>query len=67
MIKNKYVWIYFLSLFLFLPINTKAEKIGILHFKQAGTYSNINEAVYQLIESELISYGHIVVPPDKIE
>ncbi len=58
--------IYILTV-LILPVSLNAETIGILPFKPVGIESNITEAIYQLIESELSSYGHIVVPPDKIE
>lgn len=67
MIKIKHSWLYYLLVFLFLSINVKAEKTGILPFKQAGVEGSITEAIYQLIESELISYGHTTVPPNEIE
>jgi hypothetical protein len=65
--KFKRIQIYFLLLFLFLSGNLKAEDIGLLPFKLAGIESNITEAIYQLLKSELSSYGHTVTSPDKIE
>ena len=65
--KIKHFRFCFLLSFLLISTNIKAERIGILPLKQAGIESSITEAIYQLIESELISYGHTTVPPDKIE
>jgi hypothetical protein len=64
--KFKKIKFYLVSFFLLLPCILNAEKIGLLPFKQVGIESNIIEAIYQLMESELSSYGHIVIPPDKI-
>lgn len=58
---------YVLSFFLLLPGSLNAKKMGLLTFKPVGIESNITEAISQLMESELSSYGHTVVPPDKIE
>lgn len=59
--------IVYLLIVLLLPFSLNAEKIGLLPFKPVGIESNITEAIHQLIESELSSYGHTVVPPNKIE
>ncbi len=65
--KFKKTPLYLFLFFLLLPYGLNAEKIGLLPFKPVGFESNITEAIYQLMESELSSYGHTVIPPDKIE
>jgi len=65
--KIRYIWLYLLSFSLFLPANLNAESIGLLRFKPLGIESNITEAIYQLLESELISYGHMVISQEKID
>lgn len=67
MSKIRYIWLYLLSFSLFLPANLNAESIGLLRFKPLGIESNITEAIYQLLESELISYGHMVISQEKID
>jgi hypothetical protein len=65
--KIRHIWLYLLSFSLFLPANLNAESIGLLRFKPLGIESNITEAIYQLLESELISYGHMVISQEKID
>jgi len=61
------MFFYFLVFFILIPVSTKAKKIGIFRFKPVGIENNITEAIDQLIESELISYGYTVVSANKIE
>jgi len=65
--KIRHIWLYLLSFSLFSPANLNAESIGLLRFKPLGIESNITEAIYQLLESELISYGHMVISQEKID
>lgn len=65
--KLKRILLYIVLLFSLLPAILNAEDIGLLPFKPVGIERNISEAIYQLLESELSSYGHTVVPPEKIE
>ena len=66
---KKVKWVVFnsLALFLFLPGNLRAEEIGILPFKTTYVESYIEDAFYDLLESELNYYDHNVVSPYEIE
>jgi hypothetical protein len=59
--------LFLLPLFLLLPVSLNAKNIGVLPFKPVGIESNITDAVYQLMGSELSSYGYTVLLPDEIE